>query len=237
MQTKRKVDQAPPFTIIRALCRAALAQPNEAVAQQVRRLVDAYVAAGHAAEAKVLNELLEGTTSDSAFASSRLVRSHAATSGEDLSTRTPPPVDRETSVPLAELIFDSALPTTPPIFNPNVEAGLRSLVEEWAHWEALQAVGIEPARSCLIYGAPGTGKTKLALWMAEQLGLPVVLARLDGLVSSFLGTTSRNIGTLFQFANRYRCVLMLDEFDAIAKVRDDPHEVGEIKRVDRKSTR
>ena len=32
-------------------------------------------------------------------------------------------------------------------------------------------------------------------------------------------------------ANRHRCVLLLDEFDAIAKVRDDPQEVGEIKRV------
>ncbi|MCZ4093595.1 AAA family ATPase [Sinorhizobium psoraleae] len=61
--------------------------------------------------------------------------------------------------------------------------------------------------------------------------LPVLLVRLDGLVSSFLGTTARNIGNLFTFANRYRCVLLLDEFDAIAKVRDDPQEVGEIKRV------
>ena len=59
----------------------------------------------------------------------------------------------------------------------------------------------------------------------------VVLARLDGIMSSFLGTTARNIGTLFEFANRYRCVLLLDEFDALAKLRDDPQEVGEIKRV------
>jgi len=54
---------------------------------------------------------------------------------------------------------------------------------------------------------------------------------LDGLISSFLGTTARNIANLFSFANRYQCVLLLDEFDAIAKVRDDPQEVGEIKRV------
>jgi AAA+ superfamily predicted ATPase len=45
------------------------------------------------------------------------------------------------------------------------------------------------------------------------------------------GPTSRNIGALFAFAARYQCVLLLDEFDAIAKVRDDPQEVGEIKRV------
>lgn len=86
-------------------------------------------------------------------------------------------------------------------------------------------------RTCLIYGPPGTGKTRLALWIAAQLDLPVVSARIDGLVSSFLGTTARNIGNLFAFANRYRCLLLLDEFDAVAKLRDDPQEVGEIKRV------
>jgi SpoVK/Ycf46/Vps4 family AAA+-type ATPase len=50
-------------------------------------------------------------------------------------------------------------------------------------------------------------------------------------MSSFLGTTARNIGALFDFANRYRCVLFLDEFDAVAKARDDMQEIGEIKRV------
>jgi SpoVK/Ycf46/Vps4 family AAA+-type ATPase len=67
--------------------------------------------------------------------------------------------------------------------------------------------------------------------MGDRLGLPIVLARLDGLISSFLGTTARNIGILFDFANRYKCLLLLDEFDALAKLRDDPQEVGEIKRV------
>lgn len=88
-----------------------------------------------------------------------------------------------------------------------------------------------PASSCLIYGLPGTGKTHLGKWIAKQIGLPVVLARLEGLMSSFLGTTAKNIGNLFSFANRYNCVLLLDEFDAIAKLRNDPQEVGEVKRV------
>ena len=57
------------------------------------------------------------------------------------------------------------------------------------------------------------------------------MARLDGLLSSFLGTTARNIANLFAFANRYKCILLLDEFDAIAKLRDDPNELGELKRV------
>jgi len=88
-----------------------------------------------------------------------------------------------------------------------------------------------PPYSCLIFGPPGTGKTLTALHLAERLGLPVVRARIDGIVSSFLGTTARNLANLFEFANRYQCILLLDEFDAIAKLRDDPHEVGEIKRV------
>jgi SpoVK/Ycf46/Vps4 family AAA+-type ATPase len=88
-----------------------------------------------------------------------------------------------------------------------------------------------PSRSCLIYGAPGTGKTHLAKWMAKEIQLPMVLAKLESIVSSFLGTSARNIGNLFKFANRYNCVLLLDEFDAIAKLRNDPQEVGEVKRI------
>ena len=96
--------------------------------------------------------------------------------------------------------------------------------------EQKQAVEILDGPELIIAGA-GTGKTHLAKWIAKQIGLPVVLARLEGLMSSFLGTTAKNIGNLFSFANRYNCVLLLDEFDAIAKLRNDPQEVGEVKRV------
>ncbi|MGL4340184.1 MAG: AAA family ATPase [Rhodoglobus sp.] len=119
------------------------------------------------------------------------------------------------------------LPLFPQALTDNIEA----LVLEWRQAERVSAAGMLPTLSCLVYGPPGTGKTTLALWLANELGLPAVVARLDGLISSFLGTTARNLGALFAFANRYNCVLILDEFDAIAKVRDDPNEVGEIKRV------
>ena len=57
------------------------------------------------------------------------------------------------------------------------------------------------------------------------------MARLDGLISSFLGSTSKNIRALFDFAANTPCVLFLDEFDAIAKLRGDSQELGELKRV------
>lgn len=80
-----------------------------------------------------------------------------------------------------------------------------------------------------MYGPPGTGKTRLARFIiAQEL---VYIARLDGLISSFLGSTSKNIRALFDFAAKRPCVLFLDEFDAIAKLRGDSQELEELKRV------
>lgn len=141
------------------------------------------------------------------------------------------PVDRESSAPLATVIFPDDNHAELPIFDNDVQQVVSGLLLEWEHHDLITDAGLNASLTCLIYGAPGTGKTTLALWLAKQLGLPAVVARLDGLISSFLGTTARNMGALFTFANRYDCVLILDEFDAIAKLRDDPNEVGEIKRV------
>ena len=85
--------------------------------------------------------------------------------------------------------------------------------------------------SFLMYGPPGTGKSRLARHIAKELGLDLYVARLDGLISSFLGSTSKNIRALFDFAAKTPCVLFLDEFDAIAKLRGDSQELGELKRV------
>jgi len=219
------------FHIIQALCRTALSQPGDAAKQQVNRLREALEKEGMKKEAKALAGLLAGAERSIEMAPSRLKRSRAIFAGEQLTPNTPLPVNKETSTPLAEIKFVDQLPITPPIFNDAVMQAIGAILQEWKHLDQIAAVDIEPVRSCLIYGAPGTGKTQVALWMARQLGLPVVSARLDGLVSSFLGTTSRNIGALFAFADRYRCLLLLDEFDAIAKYRADPQEVGEIKRV------
>lgn len=219
------------FHIIQALCRAALAQPGESVRQQVVRLRDALRSEGDNKNAKSLDNLLAAAERAIEMAPSRVNRSLATFSGEELTANTPLPVNKETSTPIAEIMFSNELPAHPPIFSKLVTKAIDAILEEWKNLDKIAAVDVEPIRSCLVYGAPGTGKTQLALWMARQLNLPVVVAKLDGLVSSFLGTTSRNIGALFDFANRYRCLLLLDEFDAIAKFRADPQEVGEIKRV------
>jgi SpoVK/Ycf46/Vps4 family AAA+-type ATPase len=202
-----------------------------AVRKQVERLRDALLKDGDRNSASALTSLLTAAERTKEIAPSKLSRSRVQMAGEALIRSTPLPVDRETSAPLAEVIFPGDTPASRPIFDETVSEAIGTIVEEWVNVDALSAIDIRPSKTCLIYGAPGTGKTRLAIWMAKELDLPVVLVKLDGLMSSFLGTTSRNIGNLFQFVNRHRCVLLLDEFDAIAKLRDDPQEVGEIKRV------
>jgi len=103
-----------------------------------------------------------------------------------------------------------------------------SIAKSYAQLEAQGAAG---SISLLMYGPPGTGKSRLARFIAQELGLELYIARLDGLISSFLGSTSKNIRALFDFAAKTPCVLFLDEFDAIAKLRGDSQELGELKRV------
>ncbi|MEA5259479.1 ATP-binding protein [Arcicella aquatica] len=219
------------FNIIQALCRSALSNPSEAVLHQVNRLKQALDKDGKDKEVKIIDNLLKQVDKLVDMSPSKIQKSLIRFEGEELTHKTPLPVDKETSTPLAEIIFTDQLPTEPPIFDANIKVALNSIINEWLNFEKLKSIDAQPSRSCLIYGEPGTGKTHLALWIAKQMNTPVVLVRLDGLMSSFLGTTSRNIGNLFSFAAKYRCVLLLDEFDAIAKLRNDTQEVGEIKRV------
>lgn len=83
----------------------------------------------------------------------------------------------------------------------------------------------------LLYGPPWTWKTLFAYALAGELWLPVMHIRLDQLISSYLWETGKNIRKIFEDASNQNCIVFLDEFDAIAKQRDDTSELGELKRV------
>jgi DNA replication protein DnaC len=140
------------------------------------------------------------------------------------------PYDKESLLPMAEIVMpDDDLP--PVILNPDTEKMVEDFIRSYRYAERLISAGLYPADSILLYGPPGCGKTVLAQYIAKTLELPIVIARLDSLISSFLGNTAKNIRQLFEYARSTPCVLFLDEFDAVAKVRDDQNEVGELKRV------
>jgi SpoVK/Ycf46/Vps4 family AAA+-type ATPase len=91
--------------------------------------------------------------------------------------------------------------------------------------------GINLPESLLLFGPPGCGKTSIAHYISQQTSMPLVTAKLDGIVSSLLGSTAKNIRKIFEYAKERPCILFLDEFDAIAKARNDEQEIGELKRV------
>lgn len=218
------------YAIIKALVRAALVDGNQdVITHQVSRLVNALRKAGDP-QADAFDKILHSAGETNRATPSRIRRSFVSAS-ERMTPSTRAPMDPDSATPLATVVFPAENLGSRPVFNDDVSEVVASLTKEWEHHDRLLDAGLTPSLTALIYGPPGTGKTTLALWLAQQLQLPAVVARLDGLISSLLGTTARNLGALFEFANRYECVLVLDEFDAIAKVRDDPNEVGEIKRV------
>ena len=140
------------------------------------------------------------------------------------------PTDSESQLPLAqtETFLEGEIFLT---LEDDIFADIEESIDLINRGDQLFSEDISAYRNLLLYGAPGTGKTQAAKYIAHKTNLPLVIVRMDGLISSYLGNTSKNIRTLFDFIDRNKCILFLDEFDAIAKMRDDNNELGELKRV------
>ncbi|EKD30589.1 MAG: AAA ATPase, central protein [uncultured bacterium] len=140
------------------------------------------------------------------------------------------PVDQESRLSIVDVAIPSkeGIPVVLPKLIDNRIADFINVVK---HQSQLIQKGVEMSNSLLLYGNPGCGKTTVAKYISEQTGLPLVIARFDAIVSSLLGNTAKNIRKIFDFADNKPCILFLDEFDAIAKARDDQYELGELKRV------
>lgn len=105
------------------------------------------------------------------------------------------------------------------------------LLREYRKSDQIKQHGLSVRSKLLFCGPPGCGKTLCAEVFAHELGLPLFVVQLDRLMSSYLGETATNIRKIFEFARRQPCVLFLDEFDAIARSRDDGGEHSELRRV------
>lgn len=140
------------------------------------------------------------------------------------------PVDTESRTTLADIIYPDVNNIDVILSKRNAEE-LDSFILSYKNADKLNSLGIDVSNTLLLYGPPGCGKTKCAYLIAKKLNLPLVIARIDSIISSYLGTTAKNIRNLFEFVQKIPCVLFLDEFDAIAKARDDNNELGELKRV------
>ncbi len=140
----------------------------------------------------------------------------------------PLPVDGASRLPLLE---EQPWPVTPAIMNEGISGAVRQFLDDAGNIETLVAKGLSSRLGVILSGPPGTGKTLLAGHLAARLKMPFFVARLDSLISSRLGETAKNIRQIFDFVPTRGALLFLDEMDAIAKLRDDRQELGELKRV------
>lgn len=118
-----------------------------------------------------------------------------------------------------------------PIWNSSIESSLMQIIEETKQRELLIENNIPLTTSLMFYGDPGVGKTLAAKWLSWKLGIPLLVLDLSAVMSSYLGKTGSNIKHIFSYAKKFPNILLLDEFDAIAKKRDDLSEIGELKRL------
>ncbi len=94
----------------------------------------------------------------------------------------------------------------------------------------LSEMGIQYLNSVMLYGESGTGKTLFGKYVAYKLGIPFVYMNFSNAISSYLGSTAKNIAKAFEFVEQQKCVFMLDEVDAIGMVRGK-EDVGEMARI------
>ena len=140
------------------------------------------------------------------------------------------PRDKDSLLELYEIIHPEV--TLDDIILPESQKNiLKQVIREQKEADQLLMHNLQPVNRILLCGPPGCGKTMTAYAIASELGLPVAYVRLDGLVSSYLGQTSTNLRKVFDSVRNQKIILFLDEFDAIAKKRDDSNELGELKRV------
>lgn len=95
------------------------------------------------------------------------------------------------------------------------------------------AEGIQTSRSArlCLYGPPGTGKTAYGHWLAQRLGLPIIIKRASDLLSQYVGAAEKNIAQAFHEASDTGSVLLMDEVDSFLQDRSKAQRSWEVTQV------
>lgn len=85
-------------------------------------------------------------------------------------------------------------------------------------------------RLCL-YGPPGTGKTAYGRWLAEQMGIPLMVKRASDLMGMYVGENEKNIARAFKQAEQDGALLLIDEVDSFLQDRRGAQRGWEVSLV------
>ncbi|MCI6249103.1 ATP-binding protein [bacterium] len=89
------------------------------------------------------------------------------------------------------------------------------IFQEWN----LQSVIKQHNLSVNFYGESGTGKTMTAHAIAKMLGKKMVIVNYAEIESKYVGETSKNLVSLFRFAQENDAIILFDEADALLSKR------------------
>lgn len=154
----------------------------------------------------------------------------AAMSAAEVTRSVLPPVDVDSRMNLLREERAVVLEFEP-LWPAEVGNHLELVLSERRAASKLIEAGLQPIKTAMFKGPPGVGKTMAARWLARELNLPLLTLDLASVMSSLLGKTGTNLKATIDYGSSFPCVLLLDEFDAVAKRRDDDRDVGELKRL------
>jgi SpoVK/Ycf46/Vps4 family AAA+-type ATPase len=113
----------------------------------------------------------------------------------------------------------------------SVKEELAYFIQEHQALDLLHKFELPVSNRVLFYGPPGCGKTLASYVLAGELEKMMLVVNLGAIVSSKLGETSKNLAKVFRRASSEECIVFIDEFDTLGKVRDYSQDHGEMKRV------
>lgn len=105
---------------------------------------------------------------------------------------------------------------------------MEAIVLPITHKARFDAIGIEPPKGVLLYGAPGTGKTLLARACAAQTQACFLKLAGPQLVQMYIGDGSKIVRDAFKLAREKQpSIIFIDELDAIGSRRFDSDKQGD----------
>lgn len=100
------------------------------------------------------------------------------------------------------------------------------------HPEVFKNAGANPPKGMLLYGAPGTGKTLLAMAAATESGVNFISVKGPALISKYVGESERAIREVFKTAKQASpAILFFDELDSMAPRRGSSADAHVTERV------
>lgn len=113
----------------------------------------------------------------------------------------------------------------------NVHQELSLFIQEHKNLTLLNQYDLPVSNKVIFHGPSGCGKTLAAYVLAGELQKMMAVVNLGAIVSPKLGETSKNLAKIFRKAAAEECIIFIDEFDSLGKIRDYNQDHGEMKRV------